>query len=55
MTPGPSEPDAEQMQQYLRIIVDDLIRLYHGVKIPTPSCPEGEYGIKTEGRYESGS
>ncbi len=41
MTPGPSEPDAEQMQQYLRIIVDDLGEALSRSEIPTPSCPEG--------------
>ena len=45
MTPGPAEPTAEQMQQYLRIIVDDLLKLFEGIKIPTPSCPEGKYWI----------
>lgn len=34
MTPGPTEPNAEQMQQYLNIIVDDLLKLFSGMKIP---------------------
>lgn len=42
MTPGPTEPNAEQMQNYLKIIVDDLIKLYEeGIKIATPAHPEG--------------
>ncbi|RDB26670.1 hypothetical protein Hypma_005517 [Hypsizygus marmoreus] len=28
MTPGPNEPTAEQLQHYLKIIVDDLVKLY---------------------------
>ena len=42
MLPGPKEPDADQLQEYLRIIVDDLIKLFHdGIRVPTPSSPEG--------------
>ncbi|TDL13710.1 hypothetical protein BD410DRAFT_734965 [Rickenella mellea] len=42
MTPGPTEPTAEQLQHYLKILVDDLLKLYEtGIKIITPSCPEG--------------
>ena len=42
MLPGPKEPDADQLQEYLRIIVDDLIKLfYDGIRVPTPSSPEG--------------
>ncbi|KDQ55891.1 hypothetical protein JAAARDRAFT_195137 [Jaapia argillacea MUCL 33604] len=40
--PGPSEPMTEQLQNYLKIIVDDLIKLYEeGVRVKTPTCPEG--------------
>ena len=43
MTPGPREPTAEQLQEYLRILVDNLLELFeHGIRIPTPSCPEGK-------------
>jgi hypothetical protein len=42
MTPGPTEQDAEQLQNYLRLIVDDLATGYdHGFRIPTASCPGG--------------
>lgn len=44
MTPGPNEPTAEQLQHYLKIIVDDLMNLYNnGVRYVTPSHPEGKY------------
>ncbi|EPQ57917.1 hypothetical protein GLOTRDRAFT_91486 [Gloeophyllum trabeum ATCC 11539] len=40
--PGPSEPTAEQLQKYLKIIVDDLIKLFEeGIMIKTPQYPEG--------------
>jgi hypothetical protein len=42
MTPGPTEPSAEQLQHYEKIIVDDLVKLFEsGVHIPTPSRPDG--------------
>ena len=42
MTPGPREPTADQLQEYLILIVDVLLKLFEeGVRIPTPSCPEG--------------
>ena len=42
MTPGPSEPTGEQLQNYLKIIVDDLLKLYDdGVRYSTESCPQG--------------
>ena len=42
MTPGPSEPTAEQLQHYMKVIVDDLLVLYEkGVRISTPMHPEG--------------
>ena len=42
MMPGPKEPDADQIQEYLSIIVDNLIALYEdGIQVPTPSSPEG--------------
>ena len=44
MTPGPKEPDSEQIQEYLQLIVDDLIMLWkYGIWILTPSCPQGEH------------
>lgn len=44
MTPGPNEPTQEQMQSYLKIIVDDLINLYTNiVVICTPSDPNGTF------------
>ena len=42
MTPGPTEPTCEQMQNYLAIIVEDLLKLFEtGISIPTPSYPLG--------------
>ena len=40
MTPGPKEPTAEQLQHYLKLIVDDLIMLHErGIVIKTPLHP----------------
>ena len=40
--PGPKEQTADQVQRYLRPIISDLLRLWkHGIKISTPSCPNG--------------
>jgi hypothetical protein len=42
MTPSPKEPTDKQLQHQLVLIVDDLLHLYHeGIRVPTPSCPEG--------------
>lgn len=42
MTPGPVEPNAEQLQNYLKVIVDDLLMLYQdGILISTPQFPNG--------------
>lgn len=44
MTPGPKEPDTEQLQFFNALHVDDLVELYkHGILVPTPSCPSGEF------------
>jgi hypothetical protein len=44
MTPGPTEPTAEQLQNYLKIVVEDLKRLYDtGIQVETPEHPEGGY------------
>jgi hypothetical protein len=43
MTPGPVEPNSEQLQNYLKVIVDDLVMLYqHGILISTPQFPNGK-------------
>ena len=43
MTPGPREPTAEELQEILRIIVDDLLKLYQdGILISTPQFPNGK-------------
>jgi hypothetical protein len=40
--PGPKEQMADEVQRYLRLIVSNLLCLWkHGIKIPTPSCPDG--------------
>ncbi|KZV63255.1 hypothetical protein PENSPDRAFT_758090 [Peniophora sp. CONT] len=37
LTPGPTEPDADQLQHFSAFIVDDLINLYeNGISIPRP-------------------
>ncbi|KAI0351887.1 hypothetical protein OH77DRAFT_1592537 [Trametes cingulata] len=42
MTPGPTEPDAEELQYYQELVVDDLLVLYHeGVLAPTRRHPQG--------------
>ncbi|KAJ7779374.1 hypothetical protein DFH07DRAFT_730185, partial [Mycena maculata] len=42
MPPGPTEPTADQLQQYLKVVVDDLILLYEqGIFIKTPEYPDG--------------
>lgn len=43
MTPGPTEPTGAQLQNYLKLVVDDLLQLYEeGVVYHTPAHPEGE-------------
>ncbi|KIJ06468.1 hypothetical protein PAXINDRAFT_91930 [Paxillus involutus ATCC 200175] len=42
MTPGPQEPTGSQLQNYLKVIIDDLLKLYEdGVVYHTPSHPQG--------------
>lgn len=41
MIPGPGEPTDDQIQNFLRPMVDELIVLYDGVVIPTYQCPNG--------------
>ncbi|KAJ7668842.1 hypothetical protein B0H17DRAFT_1335884 [Mycena rosella] len=41
MLPGPTEPTADQLQHYLKIIVDDLIMLYEeSIWVETPEHPD---------------
>jgi hypothetical protein len=43
MTPGPSEPNGEQLQNYMKVIVDDLLMLYEeGIVISTPQFSNGK-------------
>ncbi|KAJ7583887.1 hypothetical protein C8J56DRAFT_1166808 [Mycena floridula] len=40
--PGPKEADFDQVQRYLRVLVNELLRLWQdGVVIPTPKFPNG--------------
>ncbi len=40
--PGPKEADPDQVQRYMRVIVNELLRLWkHGAIIPTPSHASG--------------
>ncbi|KAJ7114849.1 hypothetical protein C8R44DRAFT_629896, partial [Mycena epipterygia] len=42
MPPGPTEPTSPQLQNYLKIIVDDLLMLYdHGIIIYPDEYPQG--------------
>ncbi|KIK94721.1 hypothetical protein PAXRUDRAFT_142245 [Paxillus rubicundulus Ve08.2h10] len=42
MTPGPQEPTGSQLQNYLKFIVDDLLKLYQeGIVCHTPGHLEG--------------
>lgn len=42
MTPGPTEPSGAQLQNYMKLIVDDLLNLYdNGVVYYTPAYPQG--------------
>jgi hypothetical protein len=41
--PGPHEQTADQLQNYIKIIVDDLLKLfYKGIYIRTPCYPQGK-------------
>ncbi|KAF7368239.1 hypothetical protein MVEN_00144000 [Mycena venus] len=43
MPPGPQEPTGQQLQNYLKIIVDDLLKLYEdGIVVKTPEHPNGK-------------
>jgi hypothetical protein len=45
--PGPKEQDADQVQRYMRIIVNKLIRLWeHGFWIETDLVPEGRLLVR---------
>ncbi|EIW65136.1 uncharacterized protein TRAVEDRAFT_16965 [Trametes versicolor FP-101664 SS1] len=40
MTPGPNEPDAEELQYYQELLIEDLLILYYeGITAPTYSHP----------------
>lgn len=42
MTPGPKEPTGQQLQNYMKFIVDDLLKLYDdGIIFHTPAYPQG--------------
>ncbi|EIW75569.1 hypothetical protein CONPUDRAFT_159022 [Coniophora puteana RWD-64-598 SS2] len=46
MTPGPQEPTAEELQHYLKLVVDDLEQLFNnGVVYHTPCTPEGKSSV----------
>lgn len=43
MPPGPTEPNADQLQHFLKLIVDALLELYdNGILITTPEYPAGK-------------
>lgn len=51
MTPGPKEPTGPQLQNYMRLVVDDLLQLYdEGIIYHTPAYPQGEL-INTPSPY----
>lgn len=39
--PGPTEPNLSDINHYLEPLVDELIELYEGIKIPTYEQPSG--------------
>jgi len=40
--PGPKEQTADEIQQYFRPIISDLLQLWReGIRIPMSSCPSG--------------
>ncbi|KAI1783783.1 hypothetical protein LXA43DRAFT_1067338 [Ganoderma leucocontextum] len=40
--PGPKEADPDQVQRYMRVLVNELLRLwFYGAVIPTPKHPKG--------------
>ncbi|TBU52487.1 hypothetical protein BD310DRAFT_981846 [Dichomitus squalens] len=40
--PGPKEADPDQVQRYMRVLVNELIRLWkYGAMVPTPKYPKG--------------
>ncbi len=42
VTPGPHELNADQLQQFNKAFVSDLLDLYeNGMIVKTPTCPEG--------------
>lgn len=42
MTPGPNEPDAEELQYLLELVIDDLLVLYdEGIRAPTYTYRNG--------------
>ena len=44
MTPGPTEPTAEQLQLHIKMLVDELLELFHnGIIVKTPGFKEGEF------------
>jgi hypothetical protein len=48
MPPGPKEQTADQLQNYLKIIVDDLVMLYDdGILIEVPGHPNGTSTVET--------
>ncbi|OAD74081.1 hypothetical protein PHYBLDRAFT_111853, partial [Phycomyces blakesleeanus NRRL 1555(-)] len=42
LMPGPKEPKTDEINNYLEPMVDELIQLYCGVRIPTFESPAGE-------------
>lgn len=41
--PGPKEQSPDELQRFLRPVVNDLIRLWkYGIRVSTPSCAPGE-------------
>lgn len=42
ITPGPSEPDGQELQEYLKVLVDDLLNLYED-GMESPACPGASF------------
>ncbi|OAD73074.1 hypothetical protein PHYBLDRAFT_71592 [Phycomyces blakesleeanus NRRL 1555(-)] len=41
LMPGPKEPRCEEIDNYLKLMVDKIKQLYIGMRVPTYECPSG--------------
>ncbi len=44
LTPGPKELNADELQFFMKVFVNDLLKLYnHGILVKTANSPESKY------------